>query len=412
MALNETWLKPSTPSRLLILPGYRLFRADRPDGRGYGGVAVAARDSISASPLKVTTEPNPSSRLETLWVLVRPDRRRKFVLGTVYRPPRHSAADLEADFSDLEAQYQRVCIDHPLTKILFCGDLNCDLLKPSSHPAKRSLCGFLSAYSLTQFVKSQTFASGSLLDVFMANSRHLVKRCTTVFSHFSPHRFVRAIIDVPRHRPPRRTVRTRCLRRVSVIDLHFDLICTDWTPVYESPTVALKWNRFSDAFLSVIDSHAPMRTMRIRNECAPVISDETRCLMSSRRAALASLGHSSAEYKQLNRAARSAIRRDTCHDIHRRIQEEGRGAMWRVIRPVVGIGRADRRLPNVTPDELNRFFVSVGPRVAGEVRDLGEIADLPCRLPRVGACALTLSPPVTVRAARDSVRFERFGRLR
>ena len=132
--------------------------------------------------------------------------------------------------------------------------------------------------------------------------------------------------------------------------------------------------------------------MRIRNECAPVISDETRCLMSSRRAALASLGHSFAEYKQLNRAARSAIRRDTCHDIHQRIQEEGRGAMWRVIRPVVGNGRADRRLPNVTPDELNRFFVSVGPRVAGEVRDLGEIADLPCRLPRVGACALTLSP--------------------
>ena len=39
MALNETWLRPSTRNRLLILPGYRLIRADRPDGRGYGGIA-------------------------------------------------------------------------------------------------------------------------------------------------------------------------------------------------------------------------------------------------------------------------------------------------------------------------------------------------------------------------------------
>ena len=117
MTLNETWLKPSTPSRLLVLPGYRLFHADRPDGRGYGGVALAARDNISASPIKVTTEPNPNSRLETLWVLVRPDRRRRFVLGTVYRPPRHYVADVEADFSELEAQYQLLCIDYPLANI-------------------------------------------------------------------------------------------------------------------------------------------------------------------------------------------------------------------------------------------------------------------------------------------------------
>ena len=142
MALNETWLRPTTPSRLLVLPGYRLFRTDRPDGRGYGGVALAARDSISASPLKVTTEPIPNSRLETLWVMVKPDRRRKFVLGTVYRPPRRGVAELEADFSDLEALYQRVCLDHPMTKILVCGDLNCDFLKPTSYPGKQRLYSF------------------------------------------------------------------------------------------------------------------------------------------------------------------------------------------------------------------------------------------------------------------------------
>ena len=135
-----------------------------------------------------------------------------------------------------------------------------------------------------------------------------------------------------------------------------------------------------------------MRTMLIRNARAPVISDETKTILSRRRAALASFGHGSTDYKHLNRAARSAMRRDSCEDVRRRIQEEGRSALWRVIRSSVGSGKGDRKLPVTSPDDLNRYFVSVGPRVAGEVRDLGEAPRLPCRLPRVGACAFTLSP--------------------
>ena len=66
--------------------------------------------------------------------------------------------------------------------------------------------------------------------------------------------------------------------------------------------------------------------------------------------------------------------------------------MWRVVRSSVAGKGDDRTLPDMSPDNLNRFFVGVGPRVAGEVRDMGEAPHLPCRLPRVGACALTLSP--------------------
>ena len=87
---------------------------------------------------------------------------------------------------------------------------------------------------------------------------------------------------------------------------------------------------------------------------------------------------------------RAAIRSDSCHDVQRRLREEGSGALWKVIRPAVESGKATRTLSDVTPDQLNQFFVSVGPRVAGEVRGMGDAPDLPCRLPRVGACALTL----------------------
>ena len=43
---------PNPRTLLLVVPGYQLLRADRPDGRGYGGVAVLARDGIDVTPIR------------------------------------------------------------------------------------------------------------------------------------------------------------------------------------------------------------------------------------------------------------------------------------------------------------------------------------------------------------------------
>ena len=123
-----------------------------------------------------------------------------------------------------------------------------------------------------------------------------------------------------------------------------------------------------------------------------MVTDATKALMSRRRRALGEFGHGSTQYREANRLVRSAIRRDTRQDVQQRIRE-GRGkSMWNLIRHVVGSKRAARKLPDSTPDDLNRFFVGVGPRVAEEVRSAVPTPDVPCRLPRVGACSLVLAP--------------------
>ena len=298
----------------------------------------------------------------------------------------------EADFADLENQYQRLVIDYPTTKIVICGDLNCDLLKPTIDPGKRSLSDFLHDYSLLQSVTVPTYHSGSLLDVVMSNCSRLVTLCTTRFCHFSPHKLVLARLDVPRFRPPRRVIRSRCLRRIDQAAFNRDLVNADWEGIFSAPSVSTMWESFLCTFIPIVDCHAPVRTVRIRNARAPAVSRETKQLMSRRRGALAAGGHRSAEYRELNRAVRSAIRRDTCDDVRRRIREEGRGSMWKAIRSTVDAGKSDRKLPDVTPDQLNEYFVSVGPRVAGEVRAMQGSHDVPCRLPRVPACAFQLAP--------------------
>ena len=62
---------------------------------------------------------------------------------------------------------------------------------------------------------------------------------------------------------------------------------------------------------------------------------------------------------------------------------------------VVGGRRTGTPVQHQLPsEELNRYFVSVGPRVAAEVaeRARGAVHEVACRLPRVGACGFQVSP--------------------
>ena len=402
MGLCETWLRHTTPDRLLVLPGYRLFRVDRPDGSGYGGVALVAKEGLIVNPLHVSTDAVSNSKLETLWVLIRLKNKRQLVICVAYRPPRRAVADIEADFVALENQYQYVLAKYSLVKIVICGDLNCDWLKPHLNRGGSALHDFVSEYSLSQFVTAPTYSTGSLLDVIMSNCSYIIQQCLVSHCHFSPHQLVIAFLSIPRFRLPRRTIRSRCLRSVDKEALRLALTLADWGSVFAAPTTSFKWERFLELFLDIFDLYAPARIINLKNDRAPPVCRETRELMSRRRVALARGGHSSAEYKTLNRAVRSAIRRDRCSDITRRIQEEGPNSVWRAIRSAVGNKGGEIKMSDVTPDELNRYFVSVGPRVSSEVRRAGLVTNLPCRLPRVGACAMQLSP-LTLSELRDVV---------
>ena len=63
LLLSETWLRPSTPNRLLVIPGYNISRVDRPDGRGYGGVAIVTKANLTPMALKLPVSQCPDSRV-------------------------------------------------------------------------------------------------------------------------------------------------------------------------------------------------------------------------------------------------------------------------------------------------------------------------------------------------------------
>ena len=403
MLLSETWLRPTTPNRLLSIPGYTISRVDRRDGRGYGGVAIIIKAGIISTALKLPSSERSDSQLESQWAMLKLDQGRQLVICTVYRPPRHSETALQADFADLEAQLQRVVIDYPRVPVVICGDINCDLLKDSSFRARQHLSNFLSDYSLEQIVTVSTFPSGSLLDVCMVNNRELIRNSSVEFCHFSPHKFISLDVNVPKQRLKPTVITSRSLNRVDVAALNHDLLFVDWGKVFSAATVSEQWDTFLDSFLPIVDDHAPLKRVTIRNPTAPPVSAATRDLMSQRRAALRYSGRQSTEYKQLNRSVRAAIRRDRRIEIERDISDRGPNKVWQCIKSVIG-GKRDGQCvqPNLPADDLNSFFVSVGPRIATEIRNQNPDIDLSVRLPRVGACGFQLRA-VTLDELRHTV---------
>ena len=90
-------------------------------------------------------------------------------------------------------------------------------------------------------------------------------------------------------------------------------------------------------------------------------------------------------FRDLDRDVRSAIRSDGRENIQERLRDPRSSSLYSVIRFVVAGKRSSApSLPAATPDEINAYFVNVGPRVAAGLSDLGPPPDIPCRLPRVG----------------------------
>ena len=399
--LTETWLRSATATRLVTFPGYALHRADRPGDVGHGGVAILIRDSYSASVIPHPASDCADCRLESLWLRVKPAIGPHFSIAAVYRPPRRAVAAVQADISELEVQFQRVLLRHS-GPIFIMGDLNCDLRDTSSGAGKDRLLDMLRSFSLEQFVNQPTYSAGSILDVVICNSADAVQRVGVSKCAFSPHSFIRALFRLPKcHRKPRHT-RARFFKTIDHHSFLRDLHLIDWSGVFNYLSVADKWSYFAQRLIDVLDQHAPLRTTCIRNPRAPAVTPATLSLMAERRGVLRREGRSPA-FRQLDRRVRSAIRRDCRADIEARLMIQGSSSLYRVVRPLVaGKRSSSATLPSATPDELNTYFVNVGPRIAASLASSGVPPDVPCRLPRVGACGFRVAG-VTLAELREVV---------
>ncbi|MCP3662464.1 MAG: endonuclease/exonuclease/phosphatase family protein, partial [Gammaproteobacteria bacterium] len=131
LALQETKLSSAVKQSELSVPNYRLFRRDRPkNGRSGGGVAVFARDEFKPRKVNFKSAPN----LEFIAVELTSKKKKKFIVCSVYKPPKINNNDFIGDLTDVLAELQATCLD-----IVLLGDFNIDGLSPDSDAVNVSM---------------------------------------------------------------------------------------------------------------------------------------------------------------------------------------------------------------------------------------------------------------------------------
>ena len=164
------------------------------------------------------------------------------------------------------------------------GDTSFDILKPS-RPDVRNYLQMVNELEMKQLVTSQTRpTSGTLIDHILVRSTDDATTVRLEPCSWTDHDLL--IAETPlvreRRRPPEVTIRST---RVLVPDaLCLDLLMSDRSTVYNSTDPDHTWKAWLTVWSPVIDTHMPLKTMKLRRPPAPWLTDDDdlRTLMRER----------------------------------------------------------------------------------------------------------------------------------
>ena len=115
--VTETWLTESIPDEAIPIPGFNLFRKDRPSGRG-GGVAIYVNNEF---PIKIRNDICNQS-FECLWLTLRPKWLPRSIpriaVACVYLPPSIAPDTLENFYDYFQSCYDILTTENSDTQLL------------------------------------------------------------------------------------------------------------------------------------------------------------------------------------------------------------------------------------------------------------------------------------------------------
>ena len=270
--ITETWLKQTTPSELVNIPGYVVHRSDRKDGRCGGGVAVFVRHNLPCVRLAALE----TASVETVWLLYRPPRMPRavshVVVGAIYHPP---SADDRVMTTHILDCLDAVTRDHPYAGVVLVGDFN--QLRDAA----------LLSYPLRQVVKSPTRRLAVLDKIY--TSIHDWYETPVVLPNIgrSDHK---AVIMIPRNRTTDRgedvTVAVRSQDPNGRALLGHVIMNTDWTPLYRLESCDEMTQTFYSTVTGLIDYYLPLMTVKRHTTDKPWVTDQFRLLIRCHQNAL------------------------------------------------------------------------------------------------------------------------------
>jgi hypothetical protein len=164
------------------------------------------------------------------------------------------------------------------------GDLNCNVLNPDDL-SSQALSRFCSAFNLQQLIKQPTrvtATSVSLLDVILASNTNSVQYAKVIPCSVSDHDVVYVQLRLKKDRPKPVYVTTRSFKTYNQAAFQKDMSFVPSSVVDVFNDADDKLNAFHLLFNPILDSHAPIKNIKIRSKPNPYVTDEIRSLMKMR----------------------------------------------------------------------------------------------------------------------------------
>ena len=156
-----------------------------------------------------------------------------------------------------------------------------------------------------------------------------------------------------------------------------------WSVVNIFDDVEDKLNAFHLMFNQILDSHAPIKNVKIRSRPNPYVTDEIISLMKTRDSwrKLARKTNDPlawAAYKNFKREVKRELRfaEQEYVELQIRNNPSNTGCIWKTTRACIPKKSASRKAyskdDKVVADEFNEFFTSIGQTTVGKIKSLAE----------------------------------------
>ena len=259
--LSETKLQSFHSDNIYEIDGYQKpFRRDRKGKQG-GGILLYAENGVSCQPRSDLEHIN----LECIWLEVKPNKSKPFLVGHIYRPP-DSGIIWNETFED--------CIENVLKEekeLYLLGDVNRDLL---NRQIKTSWSEYMEPFGLSQLVSEATRVTSTtktLIDHLYTNCPENVTSIDVpkigLSDHF-PIFFTRKMHVQPK-KGKHYTISYRSFKNFDEAKFSNDLNNVPWDIIHIFDDTNDILNAWTDLFLEVVDANVPIKQHRVKHKNQP-----------------------------------------------------------------------------------------------------------------------------------------------
>ena len=272
--LGETFLNDQYLDSELTIPNYNFIRKDR---QSNGGGLIIYYKTDLACIRRVDLEIN---NVEILWLEVRNNKQKPFLLCYVYRPP-----SATSDWTDqVEQSLEKANSENK--EILFLGDLNFNMLNKTG-PVKAWLQK-TENLNMSQLVCSPTRVtetSETIIDHVYSNVPDNIVSVSVPHYSISDHYPVcvtRKISNTFEKGPVHKFITYRNTKSFNETEFIRELEEQPWTVINIFDTASDALDYFITTFNSVLDKHAPKKKRRVKKSKQPNWMNQN--IMAARRA--------------------------------------------------------------------------------------------------------------------------------